>query len=580
MGTGTLTNRSAGQTILDTFFNDIHSALNSDFVGRNSAGVATSGQNLGTVAIPWGTVRAAALVLNGSSVDTSQITSVQNRVISGKTRSTSNQPAFITPNGAADSFIIYGSTTSLQLDINGSSVAVTTDISKTGLTLAPSSQNTCTINDADAASQDDTRIWGEFGHKKSMTVASMGTNITALVGRYATFKIGTEYFHAFVESSVKLSKMWRGYFYNSSLAPLNRTVFANSATVTLMSTGWVFVEDDGLTVDVSYRSPTYGKDSPSSPSTGDYWYDTDNLIWKRYDGASFNQIDRTLVGMVVMDATNCVAARCQDFYADYKNENGVTIEISTTEIVRSDQANTFCHVAGKRLNFYSYLPTWNITTDLATSADMYTATETASTFYYCYLTDEGDTVISDIHPYWRPDLKGYYHPHNPWRKVGGFYNNASSNITVVGDEVNFTELYMDTGNGHGAVNTKIRIISNVRRRAGVNVDYATTANAGDSHTIREAGMYKITYGDGHGAGTPIAGISVNGAALTTTIVDATYANGHRAWNQGPTNGEVACSIELMLFIGDIVRPHTGGGNNSTTSSCYFSICQTSKLAVA
>ena len=36
MGTGTLTDRASGQIILDTFFNDIHSVLNGDFVGRNS----------------------------------------------------------------------------------------------------------------------------------------------------------------------------------------------------------------------------------------------------------------------------------------------------------------------------------------------------------------------------------------------------------------------------------------------------------------------------------------------------------------------------------------------------------------
>lgn len=55
-GTGTLTDRSTGQTITSAFFNDIHSAIKSDFVGRNSSGVATAGQNLGTSTYPWGSI--------------------------------------------------------------------------------------------------------------------------------------------------------------------------------------------------------------------------------------------------------------------------------------------------------------------------------------------------------------------------------------------------------------------------------------------------------------------------------------------------------------------------------------------
>ena len=54
MGTGTLTARSTGETITSSFFNDFNSALNETFVGRNSSGAATSGQSLGTAAIPWG----------------------------------------------------------------------------------------------------------------------------------------------------------------------------------------------------------------------------------------------------------------------------------------------------------------------------------------------------------------------------------------------------------------------------------------------------------------------------------------------------------------------------------------------
>jgi len=581
MGLGTLSNRSAGQTILDTFFNDIHSALNGSFVGRNTSGVPTSGQDLGTVAIPWGTVRATGLVLNGDSVDTSQITSVSNRVISGKTRSTSNQPAFITPNGAAASFILYGSTTSLALDINGSSVSVTTDITVSGLTAAPSSQNTCLLNDADAAGQADTKIWGEFGHKKSLTVQTMGTNITALVGRYATFKTGTEYFHAFVESSIKLSKIKRGYFYNSSLAPLNRTALTTGATITLMSTGWVFVEDNGTTVDVSYRSPVYGKDSPSSPSTGDYWYDTDNDVWKRYDGATFQIIDRTLVGMVVIDSANCVAARCQDFYADYRKDIGLPLEISTTEIVRAAMDGGYVSVAGKRITYRNYLPSWNITTDLANSADLYDATEQASRFYHLYVSDEGDNVISDIEPYYRPDLKGYYHPHNPWRRVGGFYNNASSNITIVGDETqDRTEITLDTGNGRGGTSTALRRWTNTRKQIGTGIDYQDVAARGGEFTCKEPGVYTITASDQCTGGDFLLAVMVNCLAGTTTPNGVSYANGRRsALGYGDAGEVLSVTWEGELFIGDVVQLSLFGTTPVSDSTSMITVSKSRGLAL-
>lgn len=430
MSANTLTLRSSGQTIQADFFNDFLNALSGDLVGRNTSGVPAAGQNLGTFALPFGTIRAASLVLGGSAIDTSQIISPVNRVVSGKKRSTSNQPAFITPNGAAASFILAGLTTNLVIDVNGTAVTVATDITKSGLTLAPSSQNTALINDAAAIGQESTKTWGEYRAEKDITIDTVGTNISALVGKFAAFKNGstTDYFLAFVESATKLSKVHRGFFYNSSLAPMNRAGFSNNDTLTLMSLAWVFVEDNATTVDVTYNNPTWSFTAPSGPATGDYWYDMANSTWKRYDGATFQIIDRTFVGMVIIDTANCVGARCVDFYANHKPENSMEIRKATTEIARALSVGERTVVAGIDIEFKGSLPTWNITTDLAGSADMYQATEQASTMYYLYLKDDGDTVMSDISPYYRADFYGWYHPHNPWRHVGNAYNNSGSDL--------------------------------------------------------------------------------------------------------------------------------------------------------
>ena len=89
MGTNNLTDKACGGIIDETYFNDIHEALEEDFVGRNSSGVPEADQNLGTSLYPWGTAYLENLNLNGQLVDLSTFASEPFRVISGKTRSTS-----------------------------------------------------------------------------------------------------------------------------------------------------------------------------------------------------------------------------------------------------------------------------------------------------------------------------------------------------------------------------------------------------------------------------------------------------------------------------------------------------------
>lgn len=112
-GVGTLTNRSTGQTITSAFFNDIHGALDVDFVGRNSSGVATAGQSLGTSTYPWGAVYTQLTSGNVCYVTTNGLlTSETSLAISrGGTGQASKVPAFdaLQPMTASGD-IIYGGT--------------------------------------------------------------------------------------------------------------------------------------------------------------------------------------------------------------------------------------------------------------------------------------------------------------------------------------------------------------------------------------------------------------------------------------------------------------------------------------
>lgn len=439
MSTNTINERSTGQTITADFFNDIRTAMGGAWVGRNTSGVPTSGQSLGTNSLPWGSAYINSLILNGSAVDTSLLSAPKNRVVSGAMRSTSDQPAFIDPagSGGGASFVVTAATTNLVLDINGTTVTLTTNITKSGLTTAPSTNNTCLVNDTSAADQESTRTWGEYNaEKEHITIDTIGTEISSLNGTFQAFKIndGTndEYFLAYVDTTNnKLTHIMRGFFYDSSLNPIKRIKFADNDVITLMKLAWIFADDDATTIDVTYRNPVWATVAPGSPQTGDYWYDTANEIWKRYTGSSFDQIDRTFIGWAVINTADCIAARSFDFYAKYEPQNTLELDISTTEIAITKNLNAAVSVAGKKLYFGHYRTDWNITTDLAGSADLYSAAEAASTIYYLYLDSDGKNIISDISPYWRPDFYGWYHPHNPWRCVGEVFNNASSNITMI-----------------------------------------------------------------------------------------------------------------------------------------------------
>ena len=435
MAANTLNNRSSGETILATFWNDIHSALNGDFVGRNSSGVPAASKNLGSAAFPWGTLRADGLVINGSSVDLSQVAAPPFRVVSGATRATSNQPAFIDPAGAAGgaSFTILAATTSLVFDINGSAKTLSADIVKSGLSAAPSSNNTALVDDALAVDQEATRTFGESDGPQEIKIDTIGSELVTLNGTLQAFKINDgandEFFMGFLDTTnTKITKCFRGFFYDSSLLPINRIKFANNDTITLMKMHYIFLDQNLTTVDTTTTPPVYDTIAPSTPATGDYWFDQGNKLWKRFDGATFQNVNRTFIGWAVMDDTDCIAARSVHFDVRYSPDNDIILDKKTDEIIEGRSFFGKVNVAGKEILYVTKLPAWNITTDLAPTADLYNAAEQASTTYFVYVKDDGAEILSDISPYFVPEFYGFYHPHNPWRAIFTVENDASSDL--------------------------------------------------------------------------------------------------------------------------------------------------------
>jgi hypothetical protein len=114
------------------------------------------------------------------------------RVISGRITSL-GQPAFVVANGSATSVTLKATATPFVAFLNGVQTTFVADITVTGLSAAPASNNTATINDASLSGQQSSLTQGERG--TLLQITGLGTSISALAGTVAAFKVGsTEYF--------------------------------------------------------------------------------------------------------------------------------------------------------------------------------------------------------------------------------------------------------------------------------------------------------------------------------------------------------------------------------------------------
>lgn len=126
----------------------------------------------------------------------------------------------------------------------------------------------------------------------------------------------------------------------------------------------------------------------------------------------------------------------------------------------------------------------------------------------------------------------------------------------------------NAGNGHGSTNTKIRRYTN-GTTTGTDITYADSAANGGSFTINTAGIYAIFAHDRASAAGCDIGASVNSAQLTTNIGSITAAN-RIALYEEVTNGSYAsfCAV-FRAAQGDVIRSHTTGTPNETSSVYSF-----------
>lgn len=349
-----------------------------------------------------------------------------NRIISGAVGTLSNVPAFLVPAGSARTITLDATPTPFNYAINATEYSISADQTITNLTLAPSTNNTCLVNDAGLTATEDTKYVGQFGSE--LTVDAMGASVSALVGRLAAFKLthsgSSEYFIARIDSTTKLTGIQRGYFYNSAGAAIPRLAVSDNDTITLMKLTWIFVTTTGGILPV-YTEPRVSATEPASPSTGDYWFDLANDTWKTYNATTWIAANATLIGVCLQDSANTIAARGFDVYRAIADDNTLALELFDATEVRANTRSTSTSVFGQSIRFEQDYARWDIDTDLDTGA------EAASTLYFLYLTEDGAAKISLTGPHYRAELLGLYHPNQMWRCYGSVYNDASSNFEAV-----------------------------------------------------------------------------------------------------------------------------------------------------
>jgi trimeric autotransporter adhesin len=130
---------------------------------------------------------------------------------------------------------------------------------------------------------------------------------------------------------------------------------------------------------------------------------------------------------------------------------------------------------------------------------------------------------------------------------------------------------LNTANGHGSTNTKIRSFTNIQYATGSgNFTYADSAANGGSITILKPCTVFITYSDSF-TGAAFMGLSLNSNQLTTNVSAITSTDILNMTYMAGTSLTANVSWSGQLTTNDVIRAHTtgnAGGDAYTTMTIY------------
>lgn len=132
-------------------------------------------------------------------------------------------------------------------------------------------------------------------------------------------------------------------------------------------------------------------------------------------------------------------------------------------------------------------------------------------------------------------------------------------------------VWVNTANGYGSTNTKIRRFTNVATNQGGDITYADSATLGGSFTINVSGVYGISYTDQFSSSSYM-GVSLNTTQPTVAIFSLA-ATEIVCGGQAPAANTVGhCGAQLFLPAGSIIRAHDDIiGSGTVTNATQFII---------
>jgi hypothetical protein len=162
--------------------------------------------------------------------------------------------------------------------------------------------------------------------------------------------------------------------------------------------------------------------------------------------------------------------------------------------------------------------------------------------------------------------------------TAGTYATAPTLVQGIGGSVkagfavvNQSMVRLNTANGYGSTNNKIRRFTNVVVNQGTDITYADSATLGASFTINTNGVYALQYNDQFTTNTEV-GWSLNSTQLSTSILSITQADILCINDSQSANNMGCASVTVYLAVGSVVRCHTSGSATGVnTGGCQVTV---------
>lgn len=416
MGTNSFIPKNTGEIVQADHINEIHASLDNDIVPRATGLPTDNAGSLGTSTFNFKNLFIKEnIFINNQLVNLNTTNGSPFKILNGESYS-DGAPNFLQLH-SGNSVKIIGTSTQLNLLIASQSVGINADIIVSSLSTAPSANNTCVLNDPSFIGQDFTKYVGEY-EREYLTIDSIGSEISSLDGTVQVFKIGAEFFLAYVDTAND-----RLYAFKRGIGHTERKLLNDNETITLYKLNAIFLDQNGVSV---YKTILYPKQQPADPITGtsgEFYFNTQSMTWRKYSGSAWETTNAIFLGIAICDTANAVLIECEDYDKNYNAVSVGTIEyISSTKILLKTKALSINAV------------THSLFTERGYEIDMSThmesgVSETAGTYYYIYASDNLQFYFSNKRPRRNDKRLGAYHPYKYWRYIGQVYNDLDSNIS-------------------------------------------------------------------------------------------------------------------------------------------------------